>query len=160
MTCGVALVMTALFAASGSGADDRGPGLMRPRVPADQLEAARALTNPLPDSPYVIAQGKLMYEGKGTCVTCHGTNGRGDGPAAAGLQPSPRNFHHRGLWRHRSEGELFWVVKHGSPGTGMPAFGASLSDEDIWSILRYERTFAPQGGPMHGPGAGHGRHAR
>ncbi len=143
-----------LLVASVVAADDHGPGMMRPRVPADQLEAARALTNPLPESPDTVAQGKALYEGKAICVTCHGVAGYGDGPAGAGLSPAPRNFHHRGFWRHRSEGELFWVVKHGIPGTGMPAFGAQLSDEEIWALLRYERTFADRRG--HGPGR-HGR---
>ncbi len=123
--------------------------MMRPRVPQERLEEARALTNPLAETPAIVAQGKLLYEGKGGCVACHGTSGRGDGPAGATLSPSPRNFHHRGFWRHRTEGELFWVVKHGSPGTGMVGFGHQLSDEEIWTILRYERTFAQRHGSHH-----------
>lgn len=146
--CFVLLTATAVLA------DDRGPGMMRPRVPVEQLAEARALTNPTADSLDTVAQGKALYEGKAACATCHGITGYGDGPAAAGLSPAPRNFHHRGFWRHRSEGELFWVVKYGIPGTGMPAFGGQLSDEEIWAILRYERTFGAR------RGHGHGRHGR
>lgn len=51
------------------------------------------------------------------------------------------------MWRHRTEGEIFWVIKHGSPGTAMIPFGGLLSDEEIWTVLQYERSFA----------AGHGR---
>lgn len=54
--------------------------IMTPRVPADQLEDAQALTSPLPDSPEVVEKGKAIYEGKGTCFNCHGKTGRGDGP--------------------------------------------------------------------------------
>lgn len=126
--------------------------VMPPRVPADQLAAARALVNPLPETPGVIARGKVLYEGKGTCANCHGAGGRGDGVAAGGMDPSPRDFHHRGFWRHRTEGEIFWAVKHGVAGTGMVAFGGMLTDEEIWAIIRYERSFA--GG--HGPGDGMG----
>ncbi|MEK6526983.1 MAG: hypothetical protein AABZ22_08925, partial [Nitrospirota bacterium] len=36
---------------------------------------------------------------------------------------------HHGLWRHRTEGEIFWVIKHGSPGTAMIGFGTQLTDE-------------------------------
>ncbi len=134
--------------------------MMRSRVPADKIAEARALTNPLPDSPDIIRNGKALYEGKGGCVTCHGPSGRGDGETAASLNPPPRNFHHRGFWRHRSEGEIFWVIKNGSPGTAMIPFGSQLSDEEIWSIMRYERTFAGghrRGGRM-GPREGMGRH--
>lgn len=137
--------------------------MMQPRVPADKLAEARALRSPLPDSPEIVAKGKALYDGKGTCFNCHGTDGGGNGPAAAKLNPAPRNFRHHGFWRHRTEGEIFWVIKHGSPGTAMIGFGPVLSDEEIWSLIRYERTFAGghgrrgmdhgEGmGPMRGPG--------
>jgi mono/diheme cytochrome c family protein len=141
--------------------------MMQPRVPADQLAEARALVNPLPHAPDVIEKGKALYHGKGTCVTCHGVSGRGDGVAAVGLEPSPRNFHHRGFWRHRTDGEIFWVIKHGIAGTAMAPFGGMLTDEEIWSIIEYERSFAEDRGrrapmgPRHerehrGPGGGMG----
>jgi mono/diheme cytochrome c family protein len=124
------------------------------RVPADKLEEARALTSPLPDSQEAVEKGKGLYHGKGGCVNCHGAGGRGDGPAAAGLDPAPRNFHHHGFWRHRTEGEIFWVIKNGSPGTSMIPFGGVLSDEEIWAIIQYERGFS---GADMGPGEGMGR---
>lgn len=124
---------------------------MAPRVPADKLEEARALVNPLPDSFEIVEKGKAIYEGKGTCVNCHGVRGSGDGPGGMNLDPPPRDFRHRGWWRHRTEGELFWVIKHGSPGTGMIPFGGLLSDEEIWAVLRYERGFAGRRGRMGPP---------
>lgn len=122
--------------------------MMQPRVPADKLAEARALRTPVPNSPEVVRKGKELYDGKGTCFNCHGKDGDGNGPGAAQLNPSPRNFRHHGFWRHRTEGELFWVIKHGSPGTAMIGFGPVLSDEEIWSLIQYERTFAGS----HGPG--------
>jgi mono/diheme cytochrome c family protein len=138
-----------------------------PRVPADKLAEARALKNPLPDSVEIRKNGKALYNGKGTCFNCHGTDGGGNGPASAKLNPAPRNFRHHGFWRHRTEGEIFWVIKHGSSGTAMIGFGPVLSDEEIWSLIRYERTFAGghgrrgmgrgEGmGPMMGSGGGMG----
>ena len=127
--------------------------MMQPRVPADKLAEARALTSPLPSSPETVAQGKALYNGKGTCFNCHGKDGDGHGPVAAQLDPSPRNFQHHGFWRHRTEGEIFWVIKHGSPGTSMIGFDGQLTDEEIWTIIQYERSF----GGEHGPGMmGHG----
>ncbi len=132
--------------------------MMQPRVPADKLAAARALSSPLRDSSEVVEQGKALYHGKGTCFNCHGNYGNGKGPGATQLDPSPRNFQHHGFWRHRTEGELFWVIKHGSPGTAMAGFGPVLSDEEIWSLIQYERTFAGRHGPgMRGRRDGRGR---
>jgi mono/diheme cytochrome c family protein len=131
--------------------------MMQPRVPADKLAEARALTSPLPDSQEVVERGRTLYSGKGTCFNCHGKTGMGDGPAAMGLDPAPRNFHHHGFWRHRTEGEIFWVIKHGSAGTSMIGFGDQLTDEEIWSIIQYERSFAGSQGPGamgHGAGVG------
>ena len=122
--------------------------MMQPVVPADKLAEARALKSPLSNTPEVIEKGKSVYTGKGGCVTCHGIDGDGKGPGAVNMNPSPRNFQHHGFWRHRTEGEVFWVIKHGSPGTAMVAFGSVLSDEDIWALIQYEHTFAG----MHGPG--------
>lgn len=140
------LLVMVMATSNPAGAAER--HMMQPRVPADKLADARALTSPLSNSPQVIEQGKAIYHGKGTCFTCHGAGGDGKGTAAAKLNPSPRNFQHHGFWRHRTEGELFWVIKYGSPGTAMTGFGQVLSDEEIWSLIQYERTFAMR----HGPG--------
>lgn len=131
--------------------------MMQPIVPAEKLDTARALENPLPYSREIIEKGKAIYEGKGTCFNCHGLSGRGDGPGGTTLDPSPRNFLHRGMWRHRTEGEIFWVIKNGSPGTGMIPFGGLLTDEEIWTVIQYERSFSDRGrsphmGPRHGRG--------
>lgn len=137
------------FLAIPAGAEERHM-MMQPRVPAYKLAEARALTSPLQTSPEIVEKGKALYNGKGTCFNCHGVDGDGKGPAGAKLNPLPRNFQHHGFWRHRTEGEVFWVIKYGSPGTGMIGFGPVLSDEEIWSLIQYERTFAG----MHGPGMG------
>ncbi len=141
--------------------------IMESRVPAEKIEAAREMVSPLPDAPEWVEKGKAIYEGKGTCLNCHGKSGRGDGPGGLSLNPSPRNFSHHGMWRHRTEGEIFWVIKNGSLGTGMIPFGGLLTDEEIWTVMQYERSFAKDRGSggirRHrgmGPkgGGGHGKH--
>ena len=131
--------------------------MMQSLVPADKLADARALTSPLPKSPEVVMDGKTLYDGKGACFNCHGKDGDGNGPLAAQLNPSPRNFRHHGLWRHRTEGEIFWVIKNGSPGTSMVGFGGQLTDKEIWSLIQYLRSFSGEHGPSmmgHGEGMG------
>jgi len=131
--------------------------IMQPRVPQDKLAEAQALSNPLANSQEVIDKGKALYHGKGTCFTCHGKAGMGNGTAAVGLDPSPRNFTHHGFWRHRTEGEIFWLIKYGIAGTAMIPFGGVvLTDEEIWAIIRYERSFAGAHGPGKRMGPRHG----
>ena len=135
--------------------------MMQSVVPADKLAEARALKNPLAHSPEVIEQGKATYNGKGGCVTCHGIEGDGKGPGAVSMNPAPRNFQHHGFWRHRTEGEVFWAIKYGSPGTAMIAFGSVLSDNEIWALTHYEQTFSGKHGMMgHREGMGPGMGGR
>jgi mono/diheme cytochrome c family protein len=112
-----------------------------PRVPAAELAAAKAMKNPLKPTPDVLAKGKAIFEGKGTCFTCHGNSGKGDGVAGAALDPSPRNFTNPEFNKIRTPGEMFWVVKNGSAGTGMIAYNpAMINDDEAWEAITYARS--------------------
>ena len=151
----IATAMLTCFVVAPSLAVER--HMMQPLVPADKLAEARALMSPLPSSPEIVEQGKALYNGKGACFNCHGKDGDGNGPVAAQLNPSPRNFQHHGFWRHRTEGEIFWVIKNGSVGTSMVGFDGQLTDEEMWSLIQYVRSFSGEHGPgMMGHGAGMG----
>ena len=119
--------------------------VMRPRVPRDQIEAARAVTNPLPASEEMIAKGKALYEGKAFCKVCHGPDGKGLGKdiAPGSLKgPLPRNFTDKKWQAARTDGELFWILKNGSKGTAMaPFIPLILTEEEAWQVLRYVRSF-------------------
>jgi hypothetical protein len=77
----------------------------------------------------------------GMCVDCHGAPGIGRSEFGQGLYPlGPK------LSRKVSEAddedilspsELFWVVKNGIKMTGMPAFGKTHQDEEIWRIVAF-----------------------
>jgi mono/diheme cytochrome c family protein len=112
-----------------------------PRVPAAELAKAKEMKNPLKPTPDVLAKGKAIFEGKGTCFTCHGNTGKGDGPAGAALDPSPRNFTNPEVVKVRTPGEMFWVVKNGSAGTGMISYNpAMINDEEAWQAITYVRS--------------------
>ncbi len=119
--------------------------VMRPRVPRDQIEAARAVTNPLLAGEEIIAKGKALYEGKAFCKTCHGADGKGLGGdiAPGSLKgPLPRNFTDKKWQAARTDGELFWILKNGSKGTAMaPFIPLILTEEEAWQVLRYVRSF-------------------
>jgi mono/diheme cytochrome c family protein len=133
-------VAVALLGASPASAAERDP--LAPRVPADKLAALKAQVNPEPDTPAVIAEGQKIFRGVGSCNVCHGEDGNGQGIGASGLDPSPRNFTNKRWQAARSDGELMWVLKHGSPGSAMITVVPGLiSEEDGWKVIRYLRTF-------------------
>ena len=119
---------------------------LRPRVPVAERTRARGLVPPFGPTqtahPNIIEEGKALYEGKGTCVSCHGESGQGDGQIGRRLHPSPRDFTNCRFHARRRDGELFWILKNGSPGTGMvPMIPVTITEEEAWKILAYERTF-------------------
>ena len=129
-----------LLSVSVVGAEEKDP--LKPRVPPDQIKAAKKMANPVDATPENIAKGKALFEGKGTCFNCHGKNGDGQGEAGKILNPSPRNFTNCKFHKKRKDGELFWVIKNGSPGTGMVSLiPAAITEEEAWTIIHYERSF-------------------
>ena len=119
-----------------------------PRAPDD----AKRLINPFPLSDQVLLDGERIYQTKGTCFTCHGTAGRGDGPAGLELNPRPRNFTNPRFHELRTDGEMFWVIKNGSPGTRMFSYSPSvITEEEAWKVIHYLRTL-PTGNARPAPG--------
>lgn len=115
--------------------------LFKPRVPSEQMKRVKEMKNPFPSTVENIAKGSILFHGKGTCQICHGKEGLGDGLAAPGLDPSPRNFTNEAFHKARTDGELFWVIKNGSPGTAMmPMIGSVINEEEGWLVLLYERS--------------------
>ncbi|MBK9306998.1 MAG: c-type cytochrome [Nitrospira sp.] len=101
-------------------------------------------TNPLPATPAHVRAGMKLYLETAkplACMNCHGQQGDGAGPIGAALVPPPRNFTCGATMKPISDGQLFWVIKNGSPGTGMMAF-PGLSDDETWQIVHYVRSLA------------------
>ena len=120
---------------------------LKPRVPAKERAKAKKNKSPYGKkskdaSAEVIAEGKAIFMGAGTCVNCHGEKGNGQGAAGKVLNPGPRDFTNCKFHKKRKEGEMMWVIKNGSPGTGMvPLVPATISEEDAWKVIAYERSF-------------------
>jgi mono/diheme cytochrome c family protein len=93
------------------------------------------------DAPDAQGKGKDVYEIR--CAPCHGANGAGDGPAAAALNPRPRNFRDADFWKGRTVQQLRLVVKQGRPGTLMTPFEGVLSDAEIDAVVAYVQAFRP-----------------
>ena len=100
--------------------------------------------NPLEKNREILYAGESLFQIEAqptACKVCHGVTGNGLGLMAQGLNPPPRNFTCRSTMETISDGQLFWIIRNGSPGTGMPAF-KNLKDREIWQIVRYLRTFS------------------
>jgi len=115
---------------------DKGP-CPQPRktksAPAHLVKAS------IPASASVEA-GKKIFEKSAkpmACKMCHGSEGKGNGKLGKALNPRPRNFTCSDTMKHVSSGQMFWIIKNGSKGTGMVAHGKTLKDKQIWDVVKY-----------------------
>ncbi|HYM80859.1 MAG TPA: cytochrome c [Candidatus Limnocylindria bacterium] len=74
------------------------------------------------------------------CVLCHGSEGKGDGPGAAGLNPKPRNHTDGAYMNARTDADLLNVIRNGKG--SMPPWGKILSEAEIQAVLAHVRTLA------------------
>lgn len=84
-----------------------------------------------------LKRGAALYAAQ--CAACHGTEGRGDGIAAKGLDPAPSNFHDRGRMAQRSVYGLYSTITLGVGGTAMTGFG-KLSEDERWALAQHVAT--------------------
>ena len=92
--------------------------------------------NPIPPTSESVTAGLALYDIH--CQMCHGTEGLGDGPASAGLNPPVADLVvHVPLHPDRA---LFDFIHDGIQGAAMPALGETLSDDEIWHLVNYIRT--------------------
>ena len=93
------------------------------------------------------ALGKSLYESK--CVACHGREGKGNGPAAAVLNPRPRDFT-GGKYKFRStasgsiplDDDILNTVRGGLHATAMSDWGACIGDDSLRAVVGYVKSFS------------------
>ncbi|HEY8661084.1 MAG TPA: c-type cytochrome [Hanamia sp.] len=102
-------------------------------------KAAGELKNPEAANPASLKSGHTLYEAY--CAPCHGTKGKGDGPASASLHPKPAD-HTSPSVQAESDGTLFYKISEGHAHTAMPPFKAVLSPDQRWAVINYIRTLA------------------
>jgi len=90
--------------------------------------------DPYAGNPAAIAVGFDHY--RENCVMCHGAPGVTGAELSKGINPRAPSL---GKGEDDTDGELFWVIKHGIRMTAMPAFGPTHTDEEIWKIVAFIR---------------------
>lgn len=122
--------------------------------------------------PQLISEAQRRQGAKhfmAMCVACHGAPGVERGEYGKGITPTPPDLSEAGSkWR---EEELFWILKNGIKLAGMPAFGETHSDGELWGIVSFIRALPSMSeadysqlrreldeaaGKSHSSGKGHG----
>ncbi len=108
-------------------------------------EEAKELSNPLPKSNQVLAEGSELY--RVNCAMCHGVTGKGDGPVGEFLTKwkygRPPNLT-AATTQNRTDGDIFSIISFtlfGRSGISpMPEFSKLLTQDERWALVHYLRT--------------------
>lgn len=114
--------------------------------PTDYL-AAKGRTVPpidprtvLTPNPELLARGRAIYAQ--TCATCHGPEGKGDGPGGKGLNPPPRHFTEKAGWKNGpGVPQIYQTLDKGIPSTSMVSYNY-LSRRDRMALVHVVQGFA------------------
>ena len=104
------------------------------QTPWTAPEAEKSKKSPIAASPKVAEQGKKVAQIN--CVSCHGKGGKGDGAAAAALNPKPADWTSKKI-QDESDGELFWKITTGRG--AMPGW-RHVPENDRWALVQFIRT--------------------
>jgi copper transport protein len=99
-------------------------------------KAGLAQENPVKPTEASTLEGRALFQQN--CIVCHGVDGRGDGPQAAGLNPAPSDFRlHIPL---HTDPQFYAFIANGYPGSAMAAWKEQLSPDDIWNLVNFLRS--------------------
>lgn len=106
--------------------------------PTDYPSAAREVIPPIDPKTVMTPNADLLARGKTvyaqTCATCHGPEGKGDGPGGKGLTPIPRNFTTPEGWKNGSRLEdIYRTLEEGIKGSSMVSYNY-LSKRDRMAL--------------------------
>lgn len=92
---------------------------------------AATLVNPVVADAISVKRGRAIYAM--SCISCHGENGRGDGPIASTLDPKPADL--AIMAPMHPDGDFFWKIGNGRG--PMPSWKNTLNENQIWDLVNY-----------------------
>jgi len=104
--------------------------------PWDAPANFKSMKNPIAQGDASTKAGLALYNKN--CASCHGKTGLGDGVKARALQDFPGDFS-GAAFQNQTDGEHFYKTKTGRG--EMPKYEGKLTDDDIWNLVNFMRTF-------------------
>jgi thiosulfate dehydrogenase len=152
LTLGVALIGAYALVRSGliPANADATPGQLETWMASTSLDATLRRDAPKGQNPVASTEQDLLggvHLFAENCAVCHGSakGSASPSPIAKGLYQKPPQLATDGV-EDDPEGDSFWKIKHGIRLTGMPSFGYSLNDQQIWTLslfLKHMDTLPP-----------------
>ena len=103
------------------------PAMIKQVIPP--IDPATVMT----PNPALMARGKNLFAQ--SCATCHGPDGKGDGPGGMGLNPKPRNFTEKVAWKNGTRvEEIYKTLDEGIKGSSMASYNY-LSKKDRMALV-------------------------
>lgn len=102
-------------------------------VMLDREAFVAGMSDPGTSDAASIARGEVKF--RKTCVPCHGTSLKGDGPVSAKFMPPPNLV--AAMTRARTDGFMYTYIRHG--GAVMPSYGAQVTAAEAWDLIHYIR---------------------
>lgn len=135
---GYCIIRTGIIPAN---ADSRPPGFerwaARTSLGATIDRSGPTDVNPLPANDENTLAGIKLYAGN--CAVCHGDSTGNPTRIARGLYQHPPQLGKHGV-EDDPQGETFWKVDHGIRWTGMPSFGKTLNQTQLWQLTLFLKT--------------------
>jgi mono/diheme cytochrome c family protein len=119
-----------------------------PRFKDEKPDPAVTIPPETPDTPDSIKRGAELFQSN-NCWSCHGKDGRGNGPSASTLTDSkgypivPFDFTSgREFKCGDTNREMFRDLMTGLDGTPMPSFTDSMKPDQMWDVVHFIRTLS------------------
>lgn len=136
----VVLGLGLFMVACGGEGGGEGPIVAPPQAPAEWAD--KHMPAGWWADPVKLEEGRKLYVGEKNpdvnCGSCHGKDGK---PAKAGA----RDFRVSERMKLYSDSVWAWRIADGVPNTKMKGWKSKLSDEDIWKLVLFTRSFGLAG---------------
>ena len=133
----VGIMSLGLLASCGGEGGGEGPIVPPPPAPAEYSD--KHMPADWWGSAEKLEEGRKIFVGEANpdvnCANCHGKDGK---PVKAGAT----DFRNGERMKLYSDAVWFWRISEGVPNTKMKGWKSKLSEEDIWKLVLFERSFA------------------